>query len=341
MPEGETASAPEAEAGVSFQLVAKWNGAKFDFRLPGSSTVGQVRCFLQEQTRVPQKRQKLIGLGKKPNPDDSVALDDLQLKNPHSFMMVGAPDEAMMLEVSQIDDLPEIINDLDQDFSYDSKEQLEFIANAENQEKLKKCIRTAEINTMNPPRTGKHLLVLDLDHTLLHLKDRFAHKRPHCIEFLRALYPYYDLCVWSQTKWIYIEQKLQDIGILGLSDTNPDFNITFILDRTAMFKIKSHRMTKDGKPVEHEVKPLELIWQKFPDHYNSKNTVHIDDLSRNFAMNPDQGLKITKFDVDQSRIEDGDLVPLERYLLHIAQNTPDFSTLKHSAWKDTLKDIPR
>lgn len=158
----------------------------------------------------------------------SVVLDDLQLKNPHSFMMVGAPDEAMMLQVSQIDDLPEIINDLDQDFAYDSREQLEFIANAgerpalfffsqpllcfpapvcvhlclrsraslichvaggatENQAKLKKCVKNAEINTMNPPRTGKHLLVLDLDHTLLHLKDRFAHKRPHCIEFLREL----------------------------------------------------------------------------------------------------------------------------------------------------------
>ena len=141
-------------------------------------------------------------------------------------MMVGAPDEAMMLQVSQIDDLPEIINDLDQDFAYDSREQLEFIANAgerpalfffsqpllcfpalvcvhlclrsraslichvaggatENQAKLKKCVKNAEINTMNQPRTGKHLLVLDLDHTLLHLKDRFAHKRPHCIEFLR------------------------------------------------------------------------------------------------------------------------------------------------------------
>ena len=32
----------EDKGDTSFFLVAKWNGAKFDLRLPGSSTVGQV-----------------------------------------------------------------------------------------------------------------------------------------------------------------------------------------------------------------------------------------------------------------------------------------------------------
>ena len=36
-----------------------------------------------------------------------------------------------------------------------------------------------------------------------------------------------------------------------------------------------------------QVKPLQYIWAKFP-QYNAGNTVHIDDLSRNFAMNPKQ-----------------------------------------------------
>jgi len=51
-------------------------------------TVGDVRRRLQEMTHVQPKRQKLIGLGKKPNPDDNVTLDSLHLKRPHSFMMV-------------------------------------------------------------------------------------------------------------------------------------------------------------------------------------------------------------------------------------------------------------
>lgn len=33
---------------------------------------------------------------------------------------------------------------------------------------LRKMIKKTVINVINPPREGKHLLVLDLDHTLLH-----------------------------------------------------------------------------------------------------------------------------------------------------------------------------
>lgn len=50
--------------------------------------MGDVRRRLQEMTNVQPKRQKLIGLGKKPNPGDDIPLGSLHLKNPHSFMMV-------------------------------------------------------------------------------------------------------------------------------------------------------------------------------------------------------------------------------------------------------------
>ena len=61
--------------------------------------------------------------------------------------------------------------------------------------------------------------------------------------------------------------------------------------------------------------------------------------SRNFAMNPQQGLRITKFSVADQRPEDGDLVHLEKYLVYIAKKTTDFSDLKHSEWKSTLAQI--
>jgi hypothetical protein len=152
-----------------------------------------------------------------------------------------------------------------------------------------------------------------------------------------AMYPHYDLCVWSQTNWRHIQHKLQGMGILGLGANavrslpyfittisragagarlqsnndllqrvecvegstlvcggfshsnlhdglyhfpwlqNTDFNITLVLDQSSMFKIKSP-YKKNGKTWEHEVKPLELIWRKFPDHYNQSNTIHVDDL---------------------------------------------------------------
>ena len=59
------------------------------------------------------------------------------------------------------------------------------------------------------------------------------------------------------------------------------------------FSVYSRRK---GKPFKHEVKALEIIWAKFPD-YSAANTLHIDDLSRNFALNPQCGLKIPAYKV--------------------------------------------
>lgn len=45
-----------------------------------------------------------------------------------------------------------------------------------------------------------------------------------------------------------------------------------------MFKIVSSK--RSGKKVEHSVKPLQIIWSKFP-HWNSHNTGEWDDLKYN------------------------------------------------------------
>lgn len=34
-----------------------------------------------------------------------------------------------------------------------------------------------------------------------------------------------------------------------------------------------------------QVKPLKILWDKHP-HWTEKNTLHVDDLARNFALNP-------------------------------------------------------
>lgn len=39
-------------------------------------------------------------------------------------------------------------------------------------------------------------------------------KRPHMDEFLTAVYAHYDLCVWSQTSWRWLELKLTELGFL-------------------------------------------------------------------------------------------------------------------------------
>jgi len=323
-----------AQAARLVKLIAKWNGKEHHLDLPEDTTVGEVRRRLQEMTNVQPKRQKLIGLGKKPNPDDEITLDSLKLKQPHSFMMVGCPDEKVLVEAAEAG-VPDVVNDLDWD--YDPTEQDEASSNVENRKKLDEKIRTVEIRTISEPRPGKKLLVLDLDYTLLDFKGTESSmerlKRPYCDEMLQAVFPHYDIVIWSQTSWRWLELKLTEMGILQ----SPNFSLVFVLDRTSMFSVKSKM--PDGRIRAHEVKPLELIWSKFPAHYSPSNTVHVDDLSRNFAMNPKQGLKISPFkESTRVRGQDRELRFLTYYLVHIAINVPDFSSLKHSKWATYVAD---
>lgn len=44
--------------------------------------------------------------------------------------------------------------------------------------------------------------------------------------------------------------------------------------------------------VHIQVKPLGVIWGKYGEFYNRKNTIMFDDIGRNFLMNPQNGLKV-------------------------------------------------
>lgn len=63
------------------------------------------------------------------------------------------------------------------------------------------------------------------------------------------------------------------------------YKIAFVLDKTAMFQVKSPART-------HHVKPLDVIWRKLPAVTAAHSTVHVDDLGRNFALNPRNGFKV-------------------------------------------------
>lgn len=41
-----------------------------------------------------------------------------------------------------------------------------------------------------------------------------------------------------------------------------------------------------------QVKPLGVIWGKYEEFYNRRNTIMFDDIGRNFLMNPQNGLKV-------------------------------------------------
>lgn len=132
--------------------------------------------------------------------------------------------------------------------------------------------------------------------------------RPGLHDFMEAVYPYYDIVIWSQTSWIWLETKLVELGMVG-SDRDykvPCFSarmtvirglsssrgktyivlmgssvifvnqIAFVLDKTSMFTVFS-TPESNTKKQKHSVKALKIIWSRFP-QFGPENTVHVDDL---------------------------------------------------------------
>ncbi len=105
-------------------------------------------------------------------------------------------------------------------------------------------------------------------------------KRPFLEEFLTTIYKKYDIAVWSQTSWKWLEMKLTELGML----TSENYKISFVLDRTLMIPVTTK--TNEGKIHTHEVKALEIIWKTVGIKYgwNTKNTIHVSLLLMGFYI---------------------------------------------------------
>ncbi|KAG7092885.1 hypothetical protein E1B28_009195 [Marasmius oreades] len=324
------------ERWVTLQFV--WSGKQFSLDVADSDRVLDLKTAIQDLTRVPPERQKILGLVKGKLPADQGRISDLNLINGKRFSLIGTPDGDEIKDPSQP---PDVVNDLDFDPTQDSATVAAYKNDQRNIRKVKEATDKLNLNIIHPLREGKRLLVLDLDYTILDTKPLTSGSlppaecaRPGLHEFLEAVYPHYDICIWSQTSWVWLETKLVELEMIG---SNRNYHISFVLDKTSMFTVFSDR---DGKPLQHHVKPLQIIWNHLP-QFDASNTIHIDDLSRNFALNPQSGLKIQAFKnahTPQS-LADRELSKLSRYLVYIAGIT-DFKGLSHKAWKDIEKGLP-
>ena len=147
--------------------------------------------------------------------------------------------------------------------------------------------------------------------------------RPYLHEFLTAAYENYDIVIWSATGMRWIEEKMKLLGV----NRHNDFKIMFYLDWSAMISV----YTPERGVVE--IKPLGVIWGKYK-QYSAKNTIMLDDIRRNFMMNPQSGLRIRPFRrAHFSRDNDKELLRLIKYLKDIAQSCPDFTSLNHRRWE--------
>ncbi|KIM86178.1 hypothetical protein PILCRDRAFT_816102 [Piloderma croceum F 1598] len=341
------------------QLMFTWAGKPFTLDIAESDRVFDLKAALQSLTDIPPERQKILGLVKGKLPPDQERVADLKLVAGKKFTLIGTPQGNEIKDPSQLEFLPDVVNDLDVDFSDNPTAAAAYKNDQRNIRKVREATNKLKIDIIYPLREGKKLLVLDIDYTILDTKPLTSGAlppaecaRPRLHEFLEAIYPYYDICIWSQTSWIWLETKLVELGMLG-SDRN--YKISFgdnltgiltvntcilmvcpVLDKTCMFTVFTER---GNTPYTHSVKALQIIWNHFP-RFSAKNTIHVDDLSRNFALNPQEGLKINAFKNAHTAeaMNDRELEKLARYMLHIAL-VDDFRSLQHKNWKNIARAL--
>jgi len=226
------------------------------------------------------------------------------------------------------EDRPEINNDLDiaDDDEVEPTESREVYLN-----KIARRIKEYNVKILNPCRPNKKLLVLDIDYTLFDHRSSASSgvelMRPGLHEFLTAAYREYDIVIWSATSMKWIEEKMKLLGVTS----HPDYKVAFHMDYLAMITVHTQ------KYGVVEVKPLGVIWGKFP-QYSNKNTIMFDDLRRNFIMNPQSGLRIRPFrQAHLNRNVDRELYRLTDYLDRIAP-LEDFTTLDHQRWEAYIRN---
>nr|CAG4644979.1 EOG090X0A5K [Leptodora kindtii] len=307
-----------------FQFVVKWSGKEYAVVVKAhAASVLCLKKAIQDETGVKVGRQKLLNLKfKGKSAEDGVKLASLDLKPGFKIMMMGSLEEDITAATTAPENVDQVVNDLDL-----TEEEVALENREEYLSKISKRVDTYEIKKLNDPRPGKKLLVLDIDYTL------FDHRssaetgnelmRPFLHEFLTAAYENYDIVIWSATSMKWIEEKMKLLGVA----TNPNYKIAFYLDYLAMVSV---HVPKHGLL---DVKPLAVIWGKFPDVYTSKNTIMFDDIRRNFLLNQQNGLRIRPFrEAHLNRDKDRELLYLARYLKDIS-HLEDLTNLNHRSWE--------
>nr|CAG4644154.1 EOG090X0A5K [Lepidurus arcticus] len=311
-------------------ITVKWSGRELIIEdLTETSTVLCLKKSIEVKTGVKPERQKLLNLKHKGKvAENEVKISTLAIKPGFKIMMMGSLEESIVAATEVPETLPSIVNDLDND-----EEDVPFERKEEYLAKVTKRVENYTVTIKNPPRPGKKLLVLDIDYTLFDHRSSAESAnelmRPFLHEFLTSAYQHYDIVIWSATSMKWIEEKMRILGVTS----HPDYKITFHLDYLAMISV---HCPKYGLL---DIKPLAVIWGKYPELYSAKNTIMFDDIRRNFALNPQNGLRIRAFrEAHLNRHNDRELLHLTKYLNAIAA-LEDLSQLSHRHWERYLRKM--
>lgn len=317
----------ELRARQNVTLVGKWGARAVEITLSPADwstiTFEDFRKLLESETDIPAEKMKILGVanneGKPPVSD--LVKDLVFKKNDRSFMLIGTARGNFLRDPGYFDDDPDSTPT-----TYDICVPFNSIV-----QKITVALETTDLRWINNADPRKKLLVLDLDYTLFDCQGTrdvrlpiSEYKRPFFDSFLKEAFESYNLCIWSQTSWTWVEAKVTELGMLN----SQDYNLTFVLDQSSMFTIRTRKPGSDER--SHQVKALEVIWRLCP-IFGPHNTLHVDDLARNFALNPRNGIKVRAF--RRKYKDDVDLRDLSIYLRRCA-NIPDLSQLDNGRWRE-------
>ena len=185
--EEEEEEEQEEEEGYTTKLIVEWNGHRrekpFVVFLFGGETYYDFQVAVYSLSDVPPDNQKLFSkylrMNGKPC-EPTLELAKLNLPRNVKVKLFGKTEEEMeamhAAHAAAMAGAKEVVDDFDWDYMPDSH-TLWSVKDAER--KLQKKIRRTKIELINQPRPGKKLLVLDLDHTLLHFSTRIVNTHRH------------------------------------------------------------------------------------------------------------------------------------------------------------------
>lgn len=323
---------------TSLTLIIKHSGSEYRVEnLMQDHTIGYLKSQIEELTNVRVCRQKLFGIrarDARKQVTDLTTLEETTVTDSMKLMMMGSREKEIKdIEQASRHGLPPLEDDFDLE-----EDELDLDARIPKDPtymaKISRRVKNYKIKMLNEPRPNKKLLVLDIDYTLFDHRSTAQTAaelmRPYLHEFLTSAYQDYDIVIWSATSMRYIEAKMDELRV----STNPNYKIVFYLDSGAMISVESQKYGLLN------VKPLAVIWGKFPGQYTPRNTIMFDDTRRNFLMNPQNGLKIKAFrEAWKNRDTDQELLHLSKYLSKIAE-LDDFSSLDHKYWPKAI-DAPK
>ncbi|PSC72065.1 Ubiquitin-like domain-containing CTD phosphatase [Micractinium conductrix] len=243
--------------------------------------------------------------------------------------MLGTADADIQKVQKDAEVAPHVQDDLD--INEEGMAQLSLLEQPEVQEKLKRRIAAGNIKVLNPPRPGKKLAVFDIDYTIFDLNSAAERPdellRPFVHQCFAAIYADYDIIIWSATSMKWVEVKMRELGV----SVHPDYKVTAFIDHSCMLTVKHEKYGL------FDCKPLQVLWARFPEHYNEHNTIMFDDLRRNYVLNKQQGLVIRPFKkAHLTRDTDREMLYLSAYLGKIA-GLESLAELNHRHWESYAK----